>query len=71
MDSHFIDRSGQSLDIRNIETAPSSREPSHDIEGPASEKRHAQAHDASLRLGRDRRLLLLLIAEPKVPIAIS
>jgi hypothetical protein len=32
MDSHFIDRSGQSLDIRNIETASSSRRLPDDIE---------------------------------------
>jgi hypothetical protein len=34
----------------------------HETERPASETRHAQAHDAPLRLRGDRRLLLLLIA---------
>src|SRR3954447_11057470 len=56
LDTHFIDRSGEAPDIRcNSSCSRSSHEKSQTSRG-----RHAQAHYPPLRLGGDRRLLLIL-----------
>jgi hypothetical protein len=62
MDSHFIDRTRQSLDIRSIETAPLGLKPHHENRSPAQSRRRASVHDAALFLGGNGRLLLLLSA---------
>jgi len=57
LDTHFIDQFGEAPDIRcNFSCSGSP----HEIESKASRGRHAQAHHPPLRLGGDRRLLLIL-----------
>ena len=57
LDTHFIDQFGEPPDILSVFSCSGSP---HEIESKASRGRYAQAHHPSLRLGGDRRLLLIL-----------